>query len=151
MADVVSSEKRSQMMAGIKGKDTKPELFIRKALHGRGFRYRIHQKDLPGKPDIVLPKYKAVLFINGCFWHGHTCHLFKLPSSKIDFWKRKISRNQELDCVNADKLLSAGWRVGIIWECALKGKTKRTFEYIIDETVRWIRSKEQTFDLRDNI
>ena len=147
MADIVSPEKRSLMMAGIKGKDTTPELLIRRALHKRGFRYRIHEKKLPGKPDLVLPKFKAVIFINGCFWHGHSCHLFKWPSSKEDFWKKKVTRNQELDNINIGMVLAKGWRVGVIWECALKGKAKRTFEYIIEETVKWILSKEPTFGL----
>lgn len=90
MADVVTPEKRSKMMSGIQGKNTKPELTIRKGLHALGFRYRLHGKTLPGKPDLVFPKYKAVIFIHGCFWHAHHCHLFKWPSTRVDFWQEKI-------------------------------------------------------------
>nr|WP_307190518.1 very short patch repair endonuclease [Bathymodiolus platifrons methanotrophic gill symbiont] len=93
---MVSRKKRSQMMAGIKGKDTKPELLIRKALHKKGFRYKLHDKSLSGKPDMVFPRYKSLIFINGCFWHGHDCHLFKWPSSKSEFWKEKITKNKEI-------------------------------------------------------
>ena len=97
MTDVVDRETRSRMMAGIRGKDTKPELTIRKAIHARGFRYRIHDRRLPGKPDMVFPRYRAVILVNGCFWHGHNCHLFKWPSTRVDFWKTKIERNREKD------------------------------------------------------
>jgi len=149
MADIVSSEKRSQMMAGIKGKNTKPELLIRKALHKLGFRYRLHEKKLAGKPDIVFPKHKAALFIHGCFWHGHNCHLFKWPSSRADFWRQKIKRNQQVDKTSFDKLVSEGWRIGVIWECSLKGKTKRSFDYIVAETARWLCSEEKHLEIRD--
>lgn len=149
MADIVSSEKRSQMMAGIKGKNTKPELLVRKALHKLGFRYRLHVKQLPGKPDLVFPKYKAVLFVHGCFWHGHDCHLFKWPSSKTEFWQKKITRNQEIDRLTIEKLHKEGWRTGIIWECALKGKKRRLFDDVIQETVRWLNTQEQYFQIRD--
>ncbi len=151
MADIVSSEKRSQMMAGIKGKNTNLEILIRTALHRKGFRYRIHCKNLPGKPDLVLHKYRAAIFIHGCFWHGHSCHLFKWPSSKKEFWRKKITRNQELDKLALEKLTSAGWRVGVIWECAIRGKTKRNFEFVIKETSTWILSDIVNFNLRDNL
>jgi DNA mismatch endonuclease (patch repair protein) len=150
MADIVSSEKRSQMMAGIKGKNTTPELVVRKALHKKGFRYRINVKNLPGKPDIVFSKYRAVLFVNGCFWHGHDCHLFKWPSSRADFWKNKITRNQEVDQIAIKKLLADRWRVGVIWECSLRGKRKRSFDYIVEETVKWLLSQNETFQIRDS-
>lgn len=149
MVDIVSSEKRSQMMAGIKGKDTKPELLIRKALHKKGFRYRIHDKSLPGKPDIVLPKYKAVIFVHGCFWHAHSCHLFKWPSTKSDFWQAKISRNKELDLINFNKLLDEGWRIGIMWECAVKGKHKHSIEFVTSKITEWLLSDIQVFELSD--
>lgn len=151
MADIVSPEKRSQMMAGIKGKNTKPELSIRKALHKRGFRYRVHAKNLPGKPDLVFPKYNAVLFIHGCFWHGHDCHLFKWPGTRVEFWKQKITRNQLVDKTASDKLRDEGWRIGIIWECSLRGKTKRSFDYIVNETDKWLRSDAQQFQIRDQL
>lgn len=150
MADIVSAEKRSQMMAGIKGKNTKPELLIRRALHRSGFRYRLHGKKLPGRPDLVFPKYKAVLFIHGCFWHGHDCHLFKWPGTRVDFWKQKIERNQQVDKTSLQRLLEAGWRVGVVWECSMRGKTKHPFDYIVQETTKWLLSDIKYFQIRDN-
>jgi DNA mismatch endonuclease (patch repair protein) len=107
------------MMSGIRGKNTKPEIFLRKGLHAEGFRFRIHAP-LPGRPDMVFPKWHAVLFVHGCFWHCHNCHLFKWPSSRPEFWRTKISGNLTRDEANITRLLEAGWRVGIVWECALK-------------------------------
>lgn len=104
MADTVPPDVRSRMMAGIKAKDTKPELIIRRGLHAMGFRFRLHAKGLPGKPDLVLRKYRAVIFVNGCFWHGHECVLFKWPKSRADFWREKINRNRHNDRVNSAKL-----------------------------------------------
>ncbi len=150
MADIVTLEKRSQMMSGIKGKNTKPEIAIRKELHKRGFRYRIHVKSLIGKPDLVFPKHKAVIFINGCFWHGHAdCRLFKLPSSRTEFWKIKINRNRELDLNAVNKLHSDGWRIGVIWECCMRGKRKRTQDYIFSRTTAWLLSDKPYFQIRD--
>lgn len=98
MVDIVDVSTRSRMMAGIKNRNTKPEILIRKLLYKKGYRFRLHVKDLPGKPDIVLPKYKAVIFVNGCFWHGHkNCSLFKLPATRTEFWQEKITRNQAND------------------------------------------------------
>lgn len=113
-------------MSGIRGKDTKPELLIRSALHRAGFRYRLHAKELPGKPDMVFPKYNSVLFVHGCFWHGHgpDCNLFRWPQSREGFWREKIHRNVERDDAQIRSLLEAGYRVGIIWECALKGRQR---------------------------
>ena len=138
MADVHTNEVRSKNMAAIKAKDTKPELYIRKALFKKGFRYKLHDKKLPGKPDLVFPKYKAVIFVHGCFWHGHDCHLFKWPSTRPDFWYQKIKRNIEVDKNNYKKLKKYGWRVLTIWECALKGKTRKPAEKIIDEAGNWL-------------
>lgn len=113
------------MMAGIKGKNTKPEITVRKLLHEAGFRFRLHRKDLPGKPDIVLPRYRTAVFVNGCFWHGHeNCHLFRLPKSREEFWQEKISGNIARDRQKHDELLASGWRVLVVWECALKGKNR---------------------------
>lgn len=125
-------------MSGIKGADTKPELIIRSGLHRRGFRFRLHDKKLPGKPDLVLPKYNAVIFVNGCFWHKHDCHLFKWPKTRQEFWRKKISGNAERDERNVQALLDDGWRVMTVWECALKGKTRRTEVEAIDLTANWI-------------
>ena len=110
MADVVSAEVRSRMMAGIRGKNTKPEMIIRRGLHARGFRYLLHDKRLPGKPDLVLPKHRAVIFVNGCFWHGHDCPLFKWPKTRKGFWRTKIARNRENDESAVIALRRSGWR-----------------------------------------
>lgn len=105
-------------MSKIRGKDTKPEIIVRKFLFSKGFRYRKNQKSLPGKPDIVLKKHAAVVMVNGCFWHGHKgCKKFKMPKSNIDFWKNKITRNIERDKVNKSKLYDLGWKVFVVWEC----------------------------------
>jgi len=140
MADIVSKSKRSKMMSGIRGRDTKPELTIRHALHDRGFRYKLHDKNLPGKPDIVLPKYSAVIFINGCFWHKHSCHLFKLPSSNTGFWENKFRTNIKKD-KEADSILTElGWRILKVWECSIKGKFKHDFPELIEQISIWIKS-----------
>lgn len=136
--DIVPSETRSRMMSGIRGKNTKPELLIRKALHHRGFRFRLYDKTLPGKPDIVLPKYHAVIQVQGCFWHGHNCHLFKWPSSRSEFWKDKIEGNRERDIRNQEALLSLGWRIFTLWECALKGKTRLPFDQVVSLIESWL-------------
>lgn len=136
--DVVSSEARSQMMSGIQGKDTKPEMLIRKALHRKGFRYRIHVKSLPSKPDLVFPKYRAVIQINGCFWHGHNCHLFKWPATRPEFWRNKISGNRERDARNIVELERLGWRVLTIWECSVKGRYKRPLGALIEQITEWL-------------
>jgi DNA mismatch endonuclease (patch repair protein) len=142
MADVVSKKKRSKMMAGIQGKNTKPELKVRKALHHLGFRYKLHDKTLPGKPDLVFPKYNAVIFIHGCFWHGHGCHLFKWPSTRTEFWKSKILGNKKRDRANNKKLLNLHWRVLTVWECAMKGKYKLDFESTVISVSKWLKSSD---------
>ena len=119
MSDIFSQTKRSDIMSKISSKDTKPEILVRKFLFSKGFRYRINVKTLPGKPDIVLPKYKTVIFVNGCFWHGHNCKKGKLPSSNIDFWRGKISNNKLRDDKNSDLLIKLGWKVIIIWQCEI--------------------------------
>ena len=138
MADVVSPQKRSEMMAGIRGKNTKPEQFVRKALHSLGFRYRLHVKDMPGKPDLVLPNYCAAIFVHGCFWHQHDCHLFKWPKSRPDFWHKKILGNKANDNKALDALEDEGWRVLIIWECAIKGKERLDSDHLIDQVTGWL-------------
>ncbi len=121
MADVHDKKTRSYNMSQIKGKDTKPEIMIRKFLISKGFRYRLYDKKLPGKPDIVLPKYKTVIFIHGCFWHGHeNCKYFVIPKTRTGWWLKKIERNKQLDCDNFQGLQELGWKVLTIFECELK-------------------------------
>lgn len=123
MSDVVSSDIRSRMMSGIRGKDTKPELTVRKALFAAGFRFRLHRRDLPGVPDIVLPGKRVAIFVHGCFWHMHSgCNNAKLPSSRQDFWREKLGRNIERDKKNIDALIDLGWRVLVVWECSTREK-----------------------------
>jgi DNA mismatch endonuclease (patch repair protein) len=127
MPDVVSPETRSRMMSGIRGKDTQPELRLRRALHHDGFRYRLHVKDLPGRPDIVFPRYKAAVFVHGCFWHGHLgCKYFKVPATRTDFWLTKIGANQMRDGNDRLCLESAGWRTCVVWECATRHELDAT-------------------------
>lgn len=135
------------MMAGIKGKDTRAELTIRRGLHRLGFRYQLHRKDLPGKPDLVFPKYKAVIFINGCFWHAHHCHIFKWPSSRIEFWKEKIGKNKIRDLKNIESCILSGWKVLVIWECSLKGKTRRKLNEVIHTAANWIMYDSQNAEI----
>lgn len=123
MTDIVDPSTRSRMMSGIRGKNTRPEIIVRQALHRAGFRFRLHRKDLPGKPDIVLPKYHAVIFVHGCFWHGHDCRYFKVPKTRTDFWLSKIIANTRRDRIQEDALRSAGWSVFTVWECELRDKT----------------------------
>ena len=124
--DTITPELRSRNMAAIKGKDTKPEMIVRKYLFSRGLRYRVNDRKLPGSPDIVLKKYKTVVFVDGCFWHGHKdCKYFRLPKSNVDFWKAKIARNIARDYVNNVDLELAGWKVIRVWECDIRTKAKR--------------------------
>jgi len=130
-------------MSRIKGRDTKPEIAIRKGLHAMGFRYRLHDKRLPGKPDMVFPKYRAIVFVNGCFWHYHNCELFKMPSTRREWWKTKLARNRAKDHEVVTALKAMGWNIRIIWECSFRGKGKNRTSMINNEvlkTVRWLRS-----------
>lgn len=149
MVDIVDTATRSRMMANIKGRNTKPELYIRSLLHNYGFRFRIHRKDLPGKPDIVLPKYKTVIFINGCFWHGHkNCRLFKLPASRTEFWEAKISKNQENDLKAKELLLNSGWRICTIWECAVR-RSKKDPIAIMNILTTWLLGSEELLEINE--
>lgn len=124
MSDVHSKQVRSYNMSQIKGKNTKPEMLVRKFLHSNGFRYKLHDKTLPGKPYIVLPKYKTIIEVQGCYWHGHkNCKYFVLPKSNTEFWETKISDNIKRDIDNHNKICKLGWQLIIIWECQLKTST----------------------------
>lgn len=124
MVDVHSPDTRSKNMRAIKSGNTKPELLVRKALHSRGFRYRLGGSGLPGRPDLALPKYKSVIFIHGCFWHGHDCRYFKVPATRTEFWLEKIHSNQKRDRASIEALQALGWNVIVVWECSLKPSGK---------------------------
>ena len=121
MADVHNKQQRSYNMSRIKGKDTKPEILVRKFLHANGYRYKLHDKKLPGKPDIVLPKYRTLIFVHGCFWHGHAnCKYFVVPKTNTQWWTDKINRNKANDQKAIKVLKKDGWKVIVVWECKLK-------------------------------
>lgn len=133
MVDIVDQKTRSRMMAGIGPKNTKPELIVRRSLHSRGFRYRLHDRRFPGKPDIVLPKYRTVIFVHGCFWHRHEgCPKATTPATRPDFWKAKFRRNVERDQENREAVRRLGWRPLVVWECQLaSGQLDETIDTLI--------------------
>ncbi len=123
--DRFSPDKRHEVMSRIRGKDTKPEMIVRRFLFSQGFRFRLHYRKLPGHPDIVLPKYRAVVFVHGCFWHRHeNCRHFRLPQSNVEYWENKIAGNVERDLRDANRIADMGWKVIVIWECELERKTR---------------------------
>lgn len=148
MADIVDRETRSRMMRGIRGRDTRPEMMIRRGLHARGFRYRVHVGGLPGKPDIVLPKFRSVVLVHGCFWHGHDCSLFRLPATRTEFWDAKISGNRERDGEVLDALRSDGWRCLTVWECAFRGPGRQELSAVIDRIEAWLRGTTPAGEIR---
>jgi DNA mismatch endonuclease (patch repair protein) len=143
--DPLTPEQRRRNMSAIRGRNTKPELVIRRALHARGLRYRLHAKDLPGTPDIIFPGRKAVIFVHGCFWHGHDCRLFKLPSSNPEFWERKIQANQRRDARVQDALARLGWRGLLVWECSIRGPDRSPTDAVIERIVSWLDAPESEF------
>ncbi len=140
MADVVDSATRSRMMSGIRWQNTRPELLVRRRLHARGFRFRLHDRRLPGRPDLVFASRRSAIFVHGCFWHGHDCHLFKLPGTRREFWQGKIGRNRSRDSEVLAELAAEGWRVLVIWECALRGSKKIPEDRLIDAASSWLES-----------
>lgn len=144
MADVVDAATRSRMMAGIRAKNTVPELLIRQNLHRLGFRFRLHDKRLPGKPDLLLPKHEAVIFVHGCFWHGHNCPAFKWPKTRAEFWRSKIERNRENDERHVKALRGMGWRVCVIWECSVR---KSGGEVLAARIARWLAGTSRTLEI----
>ncbi|MEO8242376.1 MAG: DNA mismatch endonuclease Vsr [bacterium] len=139
MTDVVDRQTRSRMMAGIRNKDTKPELALRCALHACGFRYRLHPKAVTGRPDLVLPKHKAVIFVHGCFWHRHPgCRFASTPSTRVEFWQAKFNANVTRDLLVVARLGSEGWRVATIWECALRSPAM--VELSAERVWAWLQS-----------
>ncbi|WP_136661687.1 very short patch repair endonuclease [Nitratireductor sp. XY-223] len=148
MPDIVDQKTRSRMMSGIRAKNTKPEMMFRRALHGLGFRYRLHARNVPGKPDMVFPKYCAVFLIHGCFWHGHDCRLFRLPDTRREFWRQKIERNRQRDAEVRSMLDDAGWRHLTIWECSVRGKESMGFQRALEEATRWLTGGTTSAEIR---
>ena len=139
-SDVHSAEVRSRNMAAIKARDTKPELILRSALHSSGLRYRLHVRKLPGTPDLVLRKHGAVIFVHGCFFHGHQCPAFKWPKNNAVFWRGKIQGNRKRDRTATAELLNKEWRVLTVWECALCGPGRRELPAVVQSVRRWLQS-----------
>jgi DNA mismatch endonuclease (patch repair protein) len=152
MVDIVSPQKRSEMMAGIKGKNTKPELVVRRLLHAEGFRFRLHRKDLPGRPDIVLPRFKTAIFVNGCFWHGHgNCALYRPPLTRTEFWSEKISGNRARDARKLTELTDLGWQAVVVWECAIKGKGKLPDGELVKLLASSISTEQEWSEIRGSV
>jgi len=151
MADVVDAATRSRMMSGIRGKNTKPELWVRLGLHAKGFRYRLHPKDVPGKPDIWLPKHRAAIFVHGCFWHGHDCSLFKMPGTRQDFWRAKIDANRKRDAIVDALLADRQIRRLEIWECAFRGPGRIGLEETLARTAAWLLSDDARDEIRGTV
>lgn len=148
VADRVSPEVRSRMMAGIRSRDTQPELIVRRYLHGLGFRFRLSPRHLPGKPDLVLPMYRVAIFVHGCFWHSHEgCRFATVPATRREHWIEKFAANRARDRIKEAELRRAGWRVVVVWECALK--TDR--DASLKELVSFIRSERNAADIPDQV
>lgn len=147
MTDVVDSKTRSRMMSNIRSKDTRPELALRKALHVRGFRYLLHDRSLPGHPDLILPKYGAIVFVHGCFWHRHDdCRYATSPSTRTEFWQAKFEANRRRDREAHELLSKEGWRVATVWECSLKRPEQ--VPTTADQLAAWLRAGSATIDIR---
>lgn len=150
MVDVLTPEQRALNMSRIRGGDTKPELILRRGLHARGLRFRLHRRDLPGRPDLVFPRRRSVIFVHGCFWHGHRCHLFTLPATRVAFWQSKIAANAERDVRAIDALRLTGWRVLIVWECALRGRQRLDLDSVLHTIEQFVRGCEPAVQIRGN-
>lgn len=138
MADRLTPEQRRRNMGRVRSRDTRPEMTVRSLLHREGFRYRLHRRDLPGRPDIVLPRHRAAIFVHGCFWHGHGCSLFRMPTTRTEFWSTKININRRRDAAAAAALADTGWRCLWVWECALRGRGRRTPGELTDAMVAFV-------------
>lgn len=142
MVDVLTAEQRRLNMSRIRGKDTKPEMQLRRGLHARGFRFRLHCRDLPGRPDLVFPAWRSVVFVHGCFWHAHDCPMCKLPTTRAEFWANKIQKNNDRDARAVAALSERGWRILIVWECALRGPARLPDMVAIDRAAHFLRLTE---------
>jgi len=147
MTDVHDRQTRSRNMAAIRNSNTKPELRVRKELHRRGLRYSLKNRALPGKPDVVLSKYRVAVFVHGCFWHRHNCNYFKLPKTNTEFWKNKISANVQRDIEVIRQITDIGYRVLVIWECSFKGRNKERLDSLFESIILWIRLDERTSEI----
>lgn len=149
MSDIVDQQTRSRMMSAIRGKDTKPELALRRALHARGFRFWLHSKKVHGRPDLVLPKYRAVVFVHGCFWHRHEgCRYATVPATRPEFWRAKFDANRARDRAVRTRLLEDGWRVAAVWECNLRKPEQ--VEATTESLSIWLRTEELQIEIGDN-
>ncbi|MCZ0811871.1 very short patch repair endonuclease [Roseovarius sp. EGI FJ00037] len=142
--DRVGSETRSRIMASVGQKNTGAELTLRRGLHRAGIRYRLHGRELPGRPDLVLPRFGAVIFVHGCYWHSHGCYRSTVPKTREDFWRDKFAANRARDARNDTALRERHWRVMTVWECALKGKTAWPLEEVVASVIRWLHSGKET-------
>ncbi|WP_338080314.1 very short patch repair endonuclease [Citromicrobium bathyomarinum] len=134
---------RSRMMSAIRARDTKPEMLIRSGLHRMGYRFRLHEKRLPGKPDLVFPSRNAAIEVRGCFWHGHDCHLFRWPATRRKFWQEKIADNIARDVRNREALLKADWRLAEVWECQLKGREKLPVQDVLERLAEFLDGEDR--------
>ena len=141
--DTVDKATRSKIMASVGQKDTGPETLLRSALHKRGLRYRLHDRKLPGSPDLIFPRYNAVIFVHGCYWHSHGCYRSTVPKTRREFWADKFEANKARDQRNIDRLLDTGWRVLVVWECALVGKTAKPPDTVAREVIAWLEDAEK--------
>jgi DNA mismatch endonuclease (patch repair protein) len=148
MADIVDPATRSRMMSGIRGRNTRIEIAVRKGLFALGYRYRMDVRSLPGRPDIVLPRRNVVVLVHGCFWHAHDCGLYRIPATRPDFWREKLEGNARRDRLNEAALENAGWRIAIVWECALRGRGASDLSEVINSLHEWIRGREKMIELR---
>lgn len=148
--DPLTPEQRRLNMSRVRGKDTKPELLLRRGLHASGLRYRLHGAKLPGRPDLVFAGRHAVIFVHGCFWHGHDCPLFRLPGTRTEFWSRKIEGNRVRDAAAVDALRSNNWRVLIVWECSIRGPARRELSDVVAEARGFVGGESGFGELQGN-
>jgi len=148
MTDKVDPATRSHIMAAIRGKDTGPEMKIRSLLHRAGFRFRLHARELPGRPDIVFPRHHAVIFVHGCFWHGHDCPAFRRAGTNKEFWDAKIQGNRDRDERTRTALIKLGWRVAVVWECGISGPSRLKDEILARRIGAWLLSNRRSLDIR---
>lgn len=150
MSDLVDSSTRSRMMANVASRNTRPEMAVRKALFSQGFRFRLHSKNLPGHPDIVMPGRRIVIFVHGCFWHLHSgCRYAKIPATRSEFWRAKLNSNVQRDARTQEVLISLGWRVLVVWECAIRSSHTRAALPLL--LANWVFSKEVSGEIDSNL